>query len=631
MPLALLLLAVACFAGKGSVEFYKGDNPPPVTMTLTATPVSPTAITVRWTVPSTPPSRYDLYVNGAYYGSSSAAWAPLTGLAPGTNYCFVAYAIYYLSSYSGRSNEACARTPADLPPSTPTGVSATALSTVRIDLAWTAATDDWGPPGYRISRNGVTLGTTTDSTYSDVSANPGTTYCYTVTAVDSGGNTSPPSPSVCATTLADTEPPSSPTGLYATASDTTVTLYWTASSDNGAVASYRLYRNGALVQTAPAVPGVTYIQVTDPNLAAYTQYCYEIVAVDRANNTSGPSNRACITTSWQRSVLLAAPTINDYVGERHALALDASGKMHVAYSFQSWDPALRAYTPPELRLADNATGPWITTQVAASFEMMYRPSIATDANARPHVSFMDRINHLPQYAQPTAPWQIERIAPESTIGVSLALDPSGLPHVAYSGSQFRYASRASGSWTLAGLAGVARSSSFALGFDPSGHAQVVFADTSTKSLRYATDAGGSWSTMMIEPTQSTGWDSTALALDATGFAHVSYTDGAGSQLKYATNRTGVWVSEIIDSNATSSTKSSIALDGSGAAHISYIDFSNLRLKYATNLGGTWRSYDLDFVGYGTYSLGDTSIAIDRGGRIHILYFGGSQLHYATRP
>lgn len=83
-------------------------------------------------------------------------------------------------------------------------MSATTLSPARIDLAWTAAADDWGIASYRAHLDGVLLTTTAAVAYIDTSAYPATSYCYTVTAVDTSGNASPPSNRICAATPADT-------------------------------------------------------------------------------------------------------------------------------------------------------------------------------------------------------------------------------------------------------------------------------------------------------------------------------------------------------------------------------------------------------------------------------------------
>jgi chitodextrinase len=88
----------------------------------------------------------------------------------------------------------------------------------------------------------------------------------------------------------DTSSPSQPGSLTATALDTSrISLSWSASSDNVAVAGYRVYRGGNLVTTV----GTT--SYTDTGLSPSTTYSYQVVAVDAAGNAS-PAASASATT-----------------------------------------------------------------------------------------------------------------------------------------------------------------------------------------------------------------------------------------------------------------------------------------------------------------------------------------------
>ena len=85
-------------------------------------------------------------------------------------------------------------------PSTPTGLSATAVSTSQIDLSWTASTDNVAVTGYRIYRDSVFITTSAGTTYSDTGLSSNTTYSYTVSATDAASNESSQSSSASATT-----------------------------------------------------------------------------------------------------------------------------------------------------------------------------------------------------------------------------------------------------------------------------------------------------------------------------------------------------------------------------------------------------------------------------------------------
>jgi serine protease len=93
------------------------------------------------------------------------------------------------------------------------------------------------------------------------------------------------------TVVTDTEPPTVPTNLTATAaSPSQIDLAWTASTDNVGVAGYRIFREGVHVATT------TTTSHSDTGLPPSTTYSYYVVAFDAAGNTSAQSNSAGATT-----------------------------------------------------------------------------------------------------------------------------------------------------------------------------------------------------------------------------------------------------------------------------------------------------------------------------------------------
>jgi hypothetical protein len=87
------------------------------------------------------------------------------------------------------------------PPSSPGGLVASAVSYSRIDLVWTAATDDVGVAGYRVYRNGSEVAVTSSTpSYSDTGLAASTSYSYSVAAFDYAGNLSAESAPTLGTT-----------------------------------------------------------------------------------------------------------------------------------------------------------------------------------------------------------------------------------------------------------------------------------------------------------------------------------------------------------------------------------------------------------------------------------------------
>lgn len=91
------------------------------------------------------------------------------------------------------------------PPTVPTGLTATAVSSSQINLSWTASTDSTGTlAGYKIYRGGAQIATSTTTSYQNSGLAASTTYTYNVAAYDTAGNTSAQSSSASATTPAST-------------------------------------------------------------------------------------------------------------------------------------------------------------------------------------------------------------------------------------------------------------------------------------------------------------------------------------------------------------------------------------------------------------------------------------------
>src|SRR5213592_1023495 len=137
--------------------------------------------------------------------------------------------------------------PDTTPPSVPTGLTASAVSSSQINLSWAASSDLVGVTGYRVYRGGTQIATTTTTSFTNTGLSPSTTYSYAVAAFDAAGNLSAQSSPASATTPAapDTTPPSVPTGLTASAvSSSQINLSWVASSDNVGVSGYRVFRDG---------------------------------------------------------------------------------------------------------------------------------------------------------------------------------------------------------------------------------------------------------------------------------------------------------------------------------------------------------------------------------------------------
>jgi chitodextrinase len=94
----------------------------------------------------------------------------------------------------------------------------------------------------------------------------------------------------------DTTPPSAPSGLHTTANtDTTVSLAWTASTDNVGVTGYNVQQVSGSTSTLLGTTAATAFTVS--GLSASTAYTFDVTAHDAAGNISAASNTVTVTTS----------------------------------------------------------------------------------------------------------------------------------------------------------------------------------------------------------------------------------------------------------------------------------------------------------------------------------------------
>lgn len=223
-------------------------------------------------------------------------------------------------------------------PATPTGFTATADGSSKINLAW-------NPPSSNAAANiryyvkivndngfGLVFNITN---WSAIGLTPATNYSFTIKACDTANNCSAESAAVTATTaaLADTVPPSVPATLSASATGSDqISLNWSASSDNIAVIAYKVYRNGNLLSTLSNVTSYK-----DTGLLAKTNYSYTVAACDAANNCSAQSSPASATTAS------IADTIPPSAPSSLSASATGSSQISLNWSASSDNVAVTAY------------------------------------------------------------------------------------------------------------------------------------------------------------------------------------------------------------------------------------------------------------------------------------------------
>jgi hypothetical protein len=128
---------------------------------------------------------------------------------------------------------------------------------------------------------------TSPATYSGMTDG---SHTFTVSSTTSGGTDPTPA---SYSWIVDTQPPTKPTGLTATApSAALVNLTWGASTDANGVIGYDVWRNGSLLASV----GGTTTSYSDTSVGSGTTYQYFVIARDAAGNSSAASDTATVTT-----------------------------------------------------------------------------------------------------------------------------------------------------------------------------------------------------------------------------------------------------------------------------------------------------------------------------------------------
>jgi len=205
-----------------------------------------------------------------------------------------------------------------------------------------------------------------------------------------------------------------------------------------------------------------------------------------------------------------------------------------------------------LRYATKSGTDWVIVNVDPDFPFVGSTSIEVDDFGLIHIAANDRLQgHLKYYLWNGTGWNMEIVDEEAYVeyDVSLSIDVSGSPHLAYRDDSF-----------------------------PAYH-----------SLKYAKKSDTQWTIETVDGTGNTGYRP-SIATDPAGFPHICYTSLSSSSrddylIKYAFRSPIGWHIETIDSVGSSYTSSSLVIDSTGKPHIGYFSYKDHAVKYARKTEG----------------------------------------------
>ena len=289
---------------------------------LSASGVTDTSATLTWPAAAddTAVATYRVMSAGQVAATvpGTALTATVSGLAPALPFHFTVVALDATgNATAGPSADVTTTGTRDTTaPVTPTGPASFALvpgSTgfTWLKVQWQPATDDFGVARYQVLANGAPAATVpvvgNPNMVSVTRLQPGTAYVLTLAAMDATGNVATYATSASATTLPayDRSVPRFPEDARVRAHDvtaTSVTLTWTAATDDQQVAGYRVYVNGQPVEGAvPFTPingasTTTATTFTVTGLRPDTRYRFTVQAGDTASKWTGSGPSTTVET-----------------------------------------------------------------------------------------------------------------------------------------------------------------------------------------------------------------------------------------------------------------------------------------------------------------------------------------------
>lgn len=186
--------------------------------------------------------------------------------------------------------------PSDRPYWVSGAITTSEITKDSMKLTWSAAKDDDRVTQYRIYSGNTQVQTVTGNDYSCIitGLTPNQQYTFTVQAGDAAGNWTTDGPTVTVKTLditptADTTAPTFSPGALKVSDKTrtSITLVWSAATDDVAVTGYSLYKGSELI----AVVAENVLSYTVTGLTSNTEYTFTVKAGDAAGNwtTNAPS------------------------------------------------------------------------------------------------------------------------------------------------------------------------------------------------------------------------------------------------------------------------------------------------------------------------------------------------------
>lgn len=271
------------------------------------------------------------------------------------------------------------------------------------------------------------------------------------------------------------------------------------------------------------------------------------------------------------------------------------------------------------------------------------PSVVMDAAGRMHAVYAASDGALFYLTRPRGgDWSAPASIGASGALPTVALDASGLVHLAFFSGGLRYGARdAGGAWAFRDVQlGATIGQSHAIAVDSAGVVHIVYQDFTAKLLRHAFGSIAGFTTITADTQLGYRCD---LVITGTTLHVVSYSDA--NNLWYSTKAgAGIWSSvlldDLLDPDLSPHARASIAVDRTNTLHVAYSDIYdtggspvNWLLYTSRAMVGSWRT-PVTVDSAGGNAGGYPDLAVDPFDGVHVAYRttdAAQTLRYAYKP
>lgn len=257
-----------------------------------------------------------------------------------------------------------------------------------------------------------------------------------------------------------------------------------------------------------------------------------------------------------------------------------------------------------LNVAKRTAGGWEKREVASTGGYLMKPALSIESAGFSHLLYMasdtDALTLRHSYQNQTG-WLTEDVSASIQCDpVDSTFDSADVMRVVCQDEavgQLRYAEYFSGSWNFETIvddpkAGIA----LALDIDSDDLVHLAYQQADDLDLMYMVQAGGSWTSELIESTGATGYYPD-LILDSAGRPYVSYYSAeAPASIRVARKTASNWEIETVEEVNQLGLGTGISLDADQYPHLVYQKGDVLDLRYAYKDGGGWHISTLDELG-----------------------------------